>query len=795
MILLIDNNDGLGPQDYSAWVDADQPPKITRLLNAAASMTVSLVASDATFHVPGGGARVILQRSDGLVLFTGYFEVAPEWQCLGRGQQAAWRYVLHATDDTIALDRNAMPARTSLASRTAGSALATLANDVLPGGLDTSGVQDVGPVNQFQVIPQKAWTAHAQELACMTRATYRVSDGELLFQPVGQQTLTISESDPNFTPAALILEQPDALHNDVTIIGELEPTVYVRDYFLGNGTTLAFYLSHKPFGATVTAAPGYGEPSSQPALWSPVNADEKIFTICEDDYTEAQLSPTLWDVDDPNGSLSLHGGQLCVNGGPATITYVEQMELAAGLLLQHGRFTFAGASSGIVGGLYSGTVSPGNCVAGFNITPAGSNCAIQAMINGSATGPVITTTPGHRYTFATQLVANEAHRVHQTYYSTAHPAGEGRGGDAITATLRIVLSVHDVDPANPATIVAPATLLYDNVVGTSPGFVNYAPISATSLAGSVSFTRMQRTVGTEVRSMVPNGAFRTRLGGGMTDGGECYVSSSGTLEFYAPYPPQANEQIVVAYRGSARALARVQDPVSIAEHEQGNDAGRRVYVRHLKSPLAPTSIDAENAAMALLDDAVQPAWIGEYQAASDFLPAQDVLPGDAIQISAPSRGASFTAVVREVGVSVISPADDRSLYSIKFANDAAQPLALTFEQMTLPGPVSTIYNTGLGSSGQYIDSLTAAQITDVIASEITIDAGVAPPSGGGIEVRWSDGGWGTSDSGNLAGRFTTQTFTLPRLSRVQGYYLRQYDGSLPAKYSRYSALLHVDYPL
>ena len=51
-----------------------------------------------------------------------------------------------------------------------------------------------------------------------------------------------------------------------------------------------------------------------------------------------------------------------------------------------------------------------------------------------------------------------------------------------------------------------------------------------------------------------------------------------------------------------------------------------------------------------------------------------------------------------------------------------------------------------------------------------------------------------ADNGNLAGRFSTQTFTLPRLSRVQSYYLRQYDASSPAKYSRHSALLHVDYP-
>jgi len=36
---------------------------------------------------------------------------------------------------------------------------------------------------------------------------------------------------------------------------------------------------------------------------------------------------------------------------------------------------------------------------------------------------------------------------------------------------------------------------------------------------------------------------------------------------------------------------------------------------------------------------------------------------------------------------------------------------------------------------------------------------------------------------------------LSRLSRVQDYFLRQYDASAPPRYSRYSALLHVDYPL
>jgi len=63
------------------------------------------------------------------------------------------------------------------------------------------------------------------------------------------------------------------------------------------------------------------------------------------------------------------------------------------------------------------------------------------------------------------------------------------------------------------------------------------------------------------------------------------------------------------------------------------------------------------------------------------------------------------------------------------------------------------------------------------------------------EARWSDSGWGPDNDRNLIGRFTTQTFTIPRLSQVQNCYLQQYDGSNPPRYSRYTTALHVDYPL
>jgi len=63
------------------------------------------------------------------------------------------------------------------------------------------------------------------------------------------------------------------------------------------------------------------------------------------------------------------------------------------------------------------------------------------------------------------------------------------------------------------------------------------------------------------------------------------------------------------------------------------------------------------------------------------------------------------------------------------------------------------------------------------------------------EVRYSDEGWGAGYNGNLVGRFTSSSFTLARYARAQDYFLRSYDSSVAPKYSRYSAAMHVDYPL
>jgi hypothetical protein len=87
----------------------------------------------------------------------------------------------------------------------------------------------------------------------------------------------------------------------------------------------------------------------------------------------------------------------------------------------------------------------------------------------------------------------------------------------------------------------------------------------------------------------------------------------------------------------------------------------------------------------------------------------------------------------------------------------------------------------------------------VMATGVASGTPVPPQSGANTttvsEVRAHDYGWGAANDRNLLGRFGTQVFTLPGFVRTQTYFLRLYDASSPPRYSRYTAALHVDYPL
>jgi hypothetical protein len=353
-------------------------------------------------------------------------------------------------------------------------------------------------------------------------------------------------------------------------------------------------------------------------------------------------------------------------------------------------------------------------------------------------------------------------------------------------------------PANPASMVAAATVLYDGVIAGAPAFCAYALVNATSMHCSIAYTYVTHISLAEVRTALPDSGYVTRLVESLSDGGQCLIASSTSLDFYPQYVPPLNMLIVASYRGYGRAVAEVANSAEVASLRSGADDGVRGIVRTMKTPSARTQSDCENAALALLDDAGGLAWVGTYQTWSDFLPGgeADIFPGDAVAVNVPSQNALFSAIVRRISIDLVDPMNDRGMYTIEFANDLAAPLALqddssaiTIPLQDLPARLST---TQVGI--YYLANLTQAQITQVTLTTVSIDAG-ATPSAGGIEVRTHDYGWGPSNDRNLLGRFSGRVFSLPRLGRTQNYFLRLYDTSSPPRYSRYAAALHVDYPL
>jgi hypothetical protein len=220
-------------------------------------------------------------------------------------------------------------------------------------------------------------------------------------------------------------------------------------------------------------------------------------------------------------------------------------------------------------------------------------------------------------------------------------------------------------------------------------------------------------------------------------------------------------------------------------------------VKRVGLPPARTARDCENAAVMLLEDGTQPGESGEYETWSDTLPggAEDCFPGDGLEIVLPSRGMTLHTTMREVALEVVQPQQERSRYTIRAANEASEPARFSLEEAGRQnlGQVKALTKETVGAS--YIADVPGAEVTEVTSTTIAVDTGCAPPVGGGFEVRRTDYGWGGENDRNLAGRFAMAVFTLPRLSRAQEYYLRQYDGASPRRYSRYSTLLRVDYPL
>ena len=620
---------------------------------------------------------------------------------------------------------------------------------------------------------------------------YRALNGQIMLQPAGSVTHNFSDADGTLSVAELQVGAVRELANDVTLSGAEEPAAYISESFVGDGTTTVFSLTE--------------------SAYRDVNR-----TLLNDSFDGAAIDTTQWSGSDPGSHISLGAGGLTLNGstgqdGQTTLTALDALEIGGSIVVELGGVVLGAASAGVLAGLYAGPVQLAACFAGFRVrqstSETGGVTILVPMLNGVEVGTTFTPLAGHAYTLRLRLHSVEMQRVMQRYYCMADGVVQGFGSlSGVSAPCDVVFELVDEG----ASSNTPATVLYDSAAATgtlpsSPATCAFAAVNATQIFGSIRSVNMTRTGSAWVVSTLPNGTKQTRLIGAAGEGVDCEVSygtSAGTpgkVTFLAGRVPVVGEMVTVEYRNQQRAIARIADGASVAAEAQagaaGNISGTSRWLGKVLRPVARSSADCETAAQALLAFATSrtAAVAGSYVAVN---PSADIWSGDVLAVT--SDGVTSSLLVRSVEVKDGNAVPEIRTYAIKFANDWATQWAdgLGLKLSESIAADAFLPATAETAPAQVLANLQQLNVTSVNGSEVQMDAGCDPPAGGGFEVRRRDWSFGADvDTSDLVLRSPVRNFSIPRAAQVERYYVRMYDASSPAVYSRFSSAVFLNVPL
>jgi hypothetical protein len=768
----IDNLDGKGPVDYRAALCSAGPLKIQRALNVPSICSGLLDVSDAALAVPVRRGRIVVTTANGTVLFTGYVATEPEAVYAGTGLAGSvYRYAFSAVSDEWLLDKQTFPLSGVGLAQSGGELLLTLIDRVDEGLFSTTGVMTNGTmVGVFQPSEAKSWSENAGVVASTTYGAYRVLAGAVTLQPMGTVTHALSDGDGTLQVSALKTTSVKELANDVTVSGAEEPSAYVTETFAGDGTTTVFQLSDDPYKPKATATSSL---------------------LLTDSFNESVIDTQIWQVADPGSHLGLGSAGLTMTGGngldgQTTLTAIDPVEMGGTLVIEAGSLQLGGASDGVVCGLYSGTIQSANCFAGYHVRQSGGNTLAVPFVNGAEVGTPFTLVQGHTYTLRIRLHCVEAQRVLQAYYAMVDGVIEAFGGGVVTAPMNLVFELQDLEAAS----TTPATVLYDGSVTSSPASCSFVAVNSVQLIGSMGYCRVTQTGSAWVVSTLPGGTTMTRLIGIAGEGVDCKISTAGKVTFFAGRIPVAGELVTVTYRIQQRAVARLENAASVAAEAAGGMPGTARWLGNVLKPEARSSVDCENAALAVLSFATSraAALAGSYVTVN---PASDIWPGDVLAIT--SAGQTMSVVVRRAEITDSMALPEELTYKMAFANDWAEGLGLTLSETIAANAL--LPQTALSAPGNVLANLQQLQVVSATGTALQVDAGTAPPAGGGFEVRRRDGDFGPGVDQDLVLRSPVRNFSIPREGQVEHYYVRMYDGSTPPLYSRFSSAVFTDLPV
>jgi hypothetical protein len=786
MILTIDNLNGLGAVDYSSVISDAAPLTIERVLNAPSRCTGSLAigspinpGESSTLPVPVRRARIVVSGASGTILFTGYLATEPVPIYVGVGLAGpVYRVAFAAVSDEWLLDKQTLTLTADGFTLPVGTLLSTLTNQVAAGLLTTTGVVSINPIGVFTPQPTKPWSINAGSLAGSGYAAYRALNGALVLQTVGSVTHTL-DFDSGFgntslQVAALQTTMVKELANDVTLSGAIEPVAYVSELFAGDGTTTVFQLSDDPFRA------------SAPKLLS-------------ESFNQPTFNTQTWNITDPGSHLSLGPNGLSMTGGTGadgqtTLVAIDQIELGGSLVIEAGNVQLTSPSDGVLCGLYSGPVSRANCFAGYNVRQSSGSTLVTPFINGAEVGISYTLLSGHTYTLRIWLHSPEMQRVLQTYYARVDGVLQSFGGGAVSSAMSLVFDLQDLGNAS----TTPATVLYDTAAAGAgvgaPAVCTFAAVDSLALTGSMGFCSVTQAGSAWIISTPPGGATGTRLIGIAGQGVDCRVSDTGKVTFFTGRVPIAGEIVTVSYRLRSRAVARLENAASIASEAAGGMPGTARWLGKVLRPLARSSADCESAAMAVLSFACSraAALAGSYAAINPTTASNpDTWPGDVLSITA--NGQTLNVVVRQVTIADGNAVPELLTYRVAFANDWADSLGITLSEAIASD--AFLPPTALAAPSQCLANLQQLMVVSATTTTLQLDAGVAPPTGGGFEVRLRDWDFGPAVDQNFLLRSPVRGFSIPRSAQVERYYVRMFDASTPPLYSRLSSAVFTNLPV
>jgi hypothetical protein len=158
-----------------------------------------------------------------------------------------------------------------------------------------------------------------------------------------------------------------------------------------------------------------------------------------------------------------------------------------------------------------------------------------------------------------------------------------------------------------------------------------------------------------------------------------------------------------------------------------------------------------------------------------------------------ANGQSLSVVVRTVTIKNGNARPEVLAYRMAFANDWAESLGVTLSEAIAADAL--LPQTALATPGLVLANLQQLTVTSASGTALQLDAGMAPPTGGGFEVRRRDDDFGPAVDQDLVLRSAVRSFSIPRSAQVERYYVRMYDASAPPLYSRVSSAVFTNLPV